>query len=359
MSQLLSLELNLWECTNLHSRDEVVDLVRLVSSLGLPPAEGAWTSDQLPRPITEVSEAFIRTHEFSSEAKLAQQPQMEWFFGLFRPDNPRGSATLSIQQLRTGTCHVVLLVDTWRYAEVGAPLEDYVRWWGELLEQIGNELYARIRPALAAIIATDLERSIDFWSAVQRRRLILGWRTWFGAPYVAAFGREWLLNLPDRATLLEDGGVFHRLAAPVSLLVQSDGSAYASVRTFLEHQGVQSAWPPARKSRTRGKWQANVDADLTKFRTELANLLQTTLVLDDGQRVKPLYLEWDKLSDAHRRVALLLIREAVETELSAYPDALVHLEFLGCSPLPAEISDLCDALMLSHPRCSSALVTET
>jgi hypothetical protein len=95
---------------------------------------------------------------------------------------------------------------------------------------------------LAAITA-DPDEAPDLLEAADRRRLIVGWRTWYGPAYVEAFGRDWLLGLPDRAAPLPDGGVAHGLDAPLAALVRGEPAPYAAVRAYLRRAGIRPAWP--------------------------------------------------------------------------------------------------------------------
>lgn len=133
-------------------------------------------------------------------------------------------------------------------AEQPAP-KDFFDKWEAALESIGTQLYPRTRPAFGAVTLSDPIREAT-WSgqlseAVSRRELIVGWRTWFGPPYVNTFGTEWLRQLPDESIELEDGGVFHRFnSSLVSFLATRNDPSRLSLESFLHKEKLQPVWCP-------------------------------------------------------------------------------------------------------------------
>lgn len=86
---------------------------------------------------------------------------------------------------------------------------------------------------------------------------------------------------------------------------------------------------------------------LSEFRAELAEALEDTLVLANDWRVKTVNLSWDNLPAAHQEVALALIREVAEAEVSAHPMAQVLFEF---NAVPPDLADLMNVLVALNPR---------
>jgi hypothetical protein len=345
--------LDLWECRNVRSLADVIEVVKLVQACGLLPAAGpAWTRTTHPLPVANL-EDFLAGRERPGKSRKRRKGQLirHWGFALLQPDYPMAFNSMTIQEFQPDLWNVGIAVETGITASPGEAPVDISASSGALAENVGSGLYQLVRPALAAITARDYDEYTDFPRWVQRRQLIVGWRTWFGPPYVEAFGRGWLRQLPDETADLDDGGVFHQLDASVRSMTGGDPGAYAAVWPFLSEHGVRPAWPPVSDARARAR--AQTEADLREFRRMLVELLATTLVLNDGRRVKVLPLEWSGLRGTHRRVALASIREAAQAELRQHPGARVHFEF---SDVPDELRVLMAELTEAHPQLSYARV---
>jgi hypothetical protein len=122
----------------------------------------------------------------------------------------------------------LLLVGTSSHSGAGIWLENFcAAWGGPFLDKIGDALYPSVRPVLQSLTNTD-DEILGFPTAVENRRLIVGWRTWFSSAYVDTFGHDWLMNLPDYCGPLSDGGIKHGLT--------SSAVALAKIRPTCTHQ---------------------------------------------------------------------------------------------------------------------------
>jgi Domain of unknown function (DUF4304) len=86
----------------------------------------------------------------------------------------------------------------------------------------------------------DLVRGV-----VNDKQIVVGCRTWFSPDRVDIYGRDVLINLPDVARVLDDGGIIHWLAAPVSSLVRGQPEVFASMWDYVDTQQLTLAWPRA------------------------------------------------------------------------------------------------------------------
>lgn len=255
MSDLLDLELGFWDCAGIRTEADVIDVARLVAAQGLVPGVGPWTATSTPRPVAAADiGAFVPTVHFASggsarrsRARSADRltPQETWGYAAVRPEQPFGQAQVGIGRLGEDNWEVSILVSTWSHARAEMPPQAFVASWASLLEGIGTALYARTRPVLGAVTAsppTSYESDqLARW--VLQRRLVVGWRTWFGPAYVDAFGRDLLLGLPDHTTPVDDGGVSHALDAPAVALVQGEPTIYSRVKSYLALRNIEPAWP--------------------------------------------------------------------------------------------------------------------
>ncbi len=264
-----------------------------------------------------------------------------WRFGVVRPEQPQIFCNLHISQRSEQRWDIGLLVATSTHTKAGLSLDEFCASWATLLDTLGDELYERTRPALGTFTNTRAE-IVGFAAAIARRRLIIGWRTWFGPAYTDLFGREWLLGIPDTASPLDDGGVAHRLAGSARRLAEADRSLYSAVWPYLERASIQSHWPRPSRPRTRLPQEAETDhsnaahlerddVELTALRRDLRDLLATTIVLAGNQRVKVLDLDWSAFTDprlgsARQSLLLHAFKEVAEAELQSHPDATLRLE---------------------------------
>lgn len=221
-------------------------MLATIRDFGLIPFARNWAAGGPVVPATDLGTFHASrgvTWDTPSPRKLAWL--RSWACPLLDPDRPSESNTLTFNLLRPDVRQVTLRADP-LVGPPGDPAEEAraVESRAAQLERIGQALYERTRPALAAIVATHVDdRSLKFVHWVAARRLIVGWRTWFGPPYVEAFGRDLLSQVPDRAEKLAGGTVFHSLDATANAVVWSESGVYNSVRAFLRAQHLRPAWP--------------------------------------------------------------------------------------------------------------------
>src|SRR5438876_1055896 len=77
------------------------------------------------------------------------------------------------------------------------------------------------------------------------RHSVAGWGTWFSRERAEIHGRDVLLDLPDKAWILDDGGIGHGLGAPISSLVHGQPEVFAAVWAYVETHDLIPAWPRA------------------------------------------------------------------------------------------------------------------
>ena len=176
--------------------------------------------------------------------------------------------------------------------------------------------------------------------AMKRRLKHLTWANFFGPPYVEKYGRDFLLALPGYKTeLLPDGGVFHQLSPAFVAADEAEARrlrqaviAYCrqhgyKVTCFAPYviPGLTQLAPPE---------EPLDDAQLILY---LDNVLPTTLVLDDGTRLKHLYIPWRHLSSAQREMTLARLKQALIAEVKRGGWKRLRLEF---NELPAELEQM-------------------
>jgi hypothetical protein len=227
---------------------------------------------------------------------------------------------------------------------------------------LGHAAYAQARPTLGYLVGGrgfDVLFEVFHVEALRLERL--PWATWFGPPYVARYGRDFLLGLPGvHRELLPDGGIFHQLTP--TLLVDDEQAANAlreavhahfarAGLTFNTDFGTPSLEPlPSRRAMEVGLSQRPTP---TPFPECLSEVLATTLRLADGTRLKVVALDWEALSPQERRTAVAAIAAAVREELAGHPSAPVRLEL---DAVPDDLRAALDAQAGEEPRFTYARV---
>jgi hypothetical protein len=341
-------DLVLWfnECAGLSLRAEIEDIVSLLARFGLVPVEAGWGSEA--RPVVDVPAYLAGVHSVSPKFKKPEPGLSSdmWILKLVRVDQPFTEIVLfiSCDQL-DGSWRIRMSTSVRSYIRQGLSLEDFGDSWTELVDALGPVLYERTRPALGIASAAS-DRQIGTEKDISQRRLLVGWRTWYGPAYVETFGRDWLLGLPDHAYALDDGGVAHTLEADLATVVGGDADPYARVWPYLALSKVRPAWPKITRPRKMAP-KATVDAELTEFRRAMHGLLSTAIVVDGNQRVLVLAPDWSVLADTRlggpkRALLLHSVREAAERELREHPAARIRFE-LG-EDAPDDLRHLLDGL---------------
>jgi len=209
----------------------------------------------LPRPIdgTEAIAAWLArpgVYLESPESRRARRrppprllPMESWGYGGVRPGHPGHHCQVVFGRRGLDNWEVSVSAAMWHHGTSGATLKVYADSWAALLLRAARALRPRLRPELAVLFASDSPP--DLPAAVEKRQLVVGWRTWFAGDYAAALGREWLLGLPDAAQRLADGTVAHALSCTVLDMVSAAPGRYERVAPYVRRRGAPVAWPPA------------------------------------------------------------------------------------------------------------------
>jgi hypothetical protein len=252
--------------------------------------------------------------------------------------------------------------------------------WLTLLERAGRALYDQIQPGLGVILAARPSDTSELTPPYLKRRLFVGWRTWYGPGYVETFGRDLLLGLPDRAEKLDDGGVYQALDATPLDLVTGKPSVYAGVAAYLAERDIQPAWlrlprpksgnasrpksrsgarpssVPPTQPETPGPDTVDEDTGPDEFQQDVRELLSTVIVLTTGLRVLMLPLAWSELGESERMIAFRHLLYAVQSQLTQHPDCRVRVEF---QEIPAELRAWLEASYPAGGPVSYGLLTDT
>ncbi|MDE3074928.1 MAG: hypothetical protein KGJ86_05820 [Chloroflexota bacterium] len=211
------------------------------------------------------------------------------------------------------------------YEQAALSIDQFAVEWSGLLDKMGPLLYARLRPELAFVTTWDNDAVPSFEGPVFERRLIVGWRTWFGPSYVERYGHDWLRGLPNKTADLDDGGVFHALDGSALELIQGH-ELYADVWRYLEQSDIEPFWPK------RPRAAAARSTTLAGFGNYITSLMSFTIRLKGNRRVKVLPLGWKDLSPPETVIALQRIAISLEEELREHPDAQIELEIDELAP---------------------------
>jgi len=132
---------------------------------------------------------------------------------------------------------------------------------------------------------------------------------------------------------LAGGGVFHQLTPSIvasdreaarqlqGQVIEYCGRAGVRVRCSAPYllQPPEHTWEDAEPGDGYG-----TNEELQAY---LQQILSTTLVLKDGTRVKPIYIEWALLTPEQRQIVLSSIKQAAISEIEQHGDARIRFEF--------------------------------
>jgi hypothetical protein len=194
-----------------------------------------------------------------------------------------------------------------------------------------------VQPGLGFV---DGDNAVYPEDAPKLRLKHIAWVNFFGPPYVEKYGREFLLGLPGyRTELLPDGGVFHQLSPTFvggdeaeAHRLRQEVVAYCrrhgyKVTCFAPYviPGLTRLVPPE---------EPPDDAQLILY---LDHVLPTTLVLDDGTRLKHLYIPWRGLNPWQREMVVARLKQALIAEVKGGGWKRLRLEF---NEIPAELEQM-------------------
>ncbi|GIV82921.1 MAG: hypothetical protein KatS3mg051_2275 [Anaerolineae bacterium] len=203
--------------------------------------------------------------------------------------------------------------------------------------ELSRLLYPMTQPWFGFIDANNpiLPRDV-----LKRRLKHVGWVNFFGPPYVEKYGRDFLLALPGYKTeLLPDGGVFHQLSPTFVAADEAEARRLrqAVIASCRQHGSKVTCFAPyviPGLTRLTPPEEPLDDAQLILY---LDHVLPATLVLDDGARLKRLYIPWRHLSGAQREMTLARLKQALIAEVKRGGWKRLRLEF---NELPAELEQM-------------------
>jgi hypothetical protein len=227
---LRNLDLILRRCDGIRSPADLTEILMLLRPLGLGAGAGAIAATDTPRPVEDLAASLITHRWVSAQGQQAEkagtltstQTMERWSWSLVRMEQPQTRGNIFITRRGAATWDILASVLTFSHTVLGVSADEFTNEWAELLERFGDVLYLQTRPALSILTATGENEYASPSPTVEQQNLVVGWRTWYGPPYVEKFGRDWFLGLPDRAQLLADGGVAHALDAPLTAIVHGD-----------------------------------------------------------------------------------------------------------------------------------------
>lgn len=386
MTAVRSFNLTLWECANLRSEADVIDVAEKMADLGLRPGVGAYTGTSEPQPVDDVRAFVPTTHRSFQSLKTHGRVDRRllaeaWTFtGLWMRVPGAHSIVTIARREGAGDWDVSVMMLTWSHEHAKLPLEQFVNGTSDLLERIGEALYSRVRPAFGMLYGVT-SSEIDLPSAVIRRDLVVGWRTWYGPAYVEKYGREVLLGLPDRVEQLDDGGVYHALDATPLQLATGDRSLYANVWPYLDQCGLEPAWPRRPRSRkghsvaraSSGPAPANglgstngseptgnrarpAERTLDEVKAYVNQMLETALVFAGGTvHLFMLPIGWTQLTDEQRVVAFRMVLYIIQGHQQEHPTVRIEIRF---DEIPPELREWLEGAYPPGGPVSYGLLTD-
>jgi hypothetical protein len=217
--------------------------------------------------------------------------------------------------------------------------------YAQNLLDLAQALYPNLLPSYGWV---DEDEALGRWieDVVKIRLKVIGWASFFGPPYVAKYGRDFLLGLPGWKTEeLPDGGVFHQLSPTI---LTDDRRAAQDMRrrveTYCARAGVKVRCrgpyhvPQGRSEKEHGVGYGSDQ----QFESYLQQILSTTLTLKGGTRVKPIYVEWARLTSQQRALALAYIKAAAIAEIREHRNAPIRFEF---NELPDDLEQMMQDLV--------------
>lgn len=201
----------------------------------------------------------------------------------------------------------------------------------QYLLELGRAFYPIVRPMLGYVNEAFVNPTLSK-DVLELRLKHISWVNFFSPAYVEKYGQDFLQGLPGYKTeLLADGGVFHQLTP--TFVAPSEQAAQAlrrQVITYCAEHGLKvtcrapyyiSGASPVPHPEPP---ESATDAEVQSF---LDQILATTFVLNDGTRVKPIYIPWDELTPRQRAMALEAVKEAAIAEIRRPGRKRIRFEF--------------------------------
>jgi hypothetical protein len=207
--------------------------------------------------------------------------------------------------------------------------------YAQILRGVAVELFPLALPQLGWI---DTSNSTDERDVARTRLRVVSWLNMWGPSYLSAYGEGVLAGVPGLATQsVPSAGLVHQ--ATREMFTADRGKTrelrQSVVDHFAAHELTVKCQAPCVLPRSAiaaaasdaggtGREAAMTDTTLVFY---LKEMLDTTLVLTDGTRVKHLPLEWTALPPRQQRRAVEIIKNIVDRELRQIRDtARLRLE---------------------------------
>ena len=225
------------------------------------------------------------------------------------------------------------------------------RAWAEPYAQRLDELVRSLAPEIQpALVSVDELSSCHWLKDVLKRQLKhINWVNIFGSPYVAKYGRAFLLGLPGyRTEEWADGSIYYQLSPT---FVLDDLKAARALRKQVVDYCAQAGLKvtcrapyqlpraqPTRQAPAQQPEEAEEPIPDISVQIYMQEILGTTLLLDDGTRVKPVAVPWEALTPVQVEIALTAIKAVAIDEIRQHQDQRIRFEF-------NELPEALDALM--------------
>ncbi len=232
------------------------------------------------------------------------------------------------------------LVD-FEFSDQSVWLEPYA----QRLQSLAAELYQTLRPSLTSVDESD--RRLFVHDVVKRKLKYINWVNIFGPAYVAKYGREFLLGLPGyRIEEWPDGSIYYQLSPT---FVAHDLKAARALRREVVEYCAQAGLKVTCKApyqlpdvvaASQMQPQPPDEGEPIpneSVRVYMQEMLQTTLLLKDGTRVKVVSVPWDVLTPVQQRIALDVIEATAIAEIREHRDKRIRFEF---NVIPDELDQM-------------------
>ena len=314
----------------LRGLEDVVSLAQMLPSHGFVPAE----PPNDPKPSHDI-EALVGSWWKSRSGLRTKKPfdgrpQYEVFFRIIPVWSPEVLSTFScaFYGLEHNTVTLGGLVDLDPQVQ-SSGIESYAH---NLLD-LALWLYPQLNPGFGWVDENESEgRHAE--ETVATKLEVIGWANFFGPTYVEKFGRDFLMGLPGfRVEELDDGGIFHQLTSNILASDRKDVQQIQSrVVAYCREAGLRvhcrAPYVLQRLEYTQKDAGSNAGYGTNEELQEyLQQILSTALVLKDGTRVKPIYIEWVLLTPEQRQIVLSFIEQAAMSEIRQHRYARIRFEF--------------------------------
>ena len=221
----------------------------------------------------------------------------------------------------------------------------WVEPYAARLHGLAFALTSDLQPALTSVDKTGCLHALD--DVIKRKLKYINWVNIFGPAYVAKYGREFLLGLPGyRIEEWPDGSIYYQLSP--TFVAHDLKAARALRREVVEYCAqaglkvtckapyqlphVVPAWQMQPQPPDEGEPIPN-----ESVRVYMQEMLQTTLLLKDGTRVKVVSVPWDVLTPVQQRIALDVIEATAIAEIREHRDKRIRFEF---NVIPDELDQM-------------------